>query len=342
MKRIFLVFLILLMLLPLSACGDAKESSSRVSAMNTNFSVTAYGKNGERGIKAAESVILALDASCDPENATSTVYAINHANGAPVSLSGQLADMLFTAADIYEKTGGSYDLTIHPLVERWGFTNGQYYIPSENEITNGLNNLCMDSIVVNKFPTSGTYSVTLPYYGQLSFASCARGCAGKYAAEAMKNVGVESAVISLSGHVQTIGKKPDGSDWKIAIEDPNKENSYLATVQTGETAIVTSGAYQQTFVSNGKTYHHILNPKSGFPVNNGLVSVTILCENGTEADCLSTAMYVLGKSAAIRYWRENGGFDMILITDDNEITCTSGLIEKVDLKNPNYTLNYVE
>ena len=110
----------------------------------------------------------------------------------------------------------------------------------------------------------------------------------------------------------------------------------------GETAVVTSGTYQRFFTQNNKTYHHLINPETGHPINNTLSSVTIICEDGTMADCLSTAMFILGESKALNYWRTYGGFEMILVNKENKITCTKGLIEKFTLINDNYSLSYTE
>lgn len=331
------------MILPLCGCGESRCETRQVFAMDTVMELKAYGKKGAKGLENAVAIIQALDAAVDPDVDTSITYQINHANGGAVTVSGQVAEMLMTAKEIYEQTGGAYDLTLYPLIQRWGFTNGQYTVPSDNEILNDLAKCCMGDLTISKFPTSGTYTVSLPLFGSLSFASCAKGCASKYAIEAMKNVGVKSAVISLGGNVQTLGKKPDGTNWTIGIQDPYNANAYIATLSVGETAVVTSGTYQRNFVApNGKTYHHLFNPTTGYPVTNGLVSVTIVCEDGTRADCLSTAMFVLGKTKALDYWRQYGGFDMIIIDEEHKITCTSGLLETLSLKNGNYTLSYVE
>ena len=159
----------------------------------------------------------------------------------------------------------------------------------------------------------------------------------------MRNAGVESGIVSLGGNVQTLGLKPDGSLWTVAVTDPNNTASYLGTVSVGETAVVTSGSYQRNFTSlEGKFYHHLLKPSTGYPVTNTLQSVTIVCEDGTMADCLSTAMFILGESQALNYWRTYGGFEMILITTDNEVICTSGLIEQFTLANDNYSLTFTE
>lgn len=343
MKKLVCVLLIISMLVPLCACGESKTYTEQIFAMDTTMSLTAYGNNAKKGISNAISVIQALDAAVDPDLETGITYQINNANGQNVTVSGQIADMLTTAKEIYEQTDGAYDITIYPLVKRWGFTTGQYVVPSENEIANDLAKLCMGELTINKFPNSGTYTISLPFYGNLSFASCAKGCASKYAIEAMKNVGVSSAVISLGGNVQTLGVKPDGTNWKIGIQDPYNTSSYLASISVGETAVVTSGTYQRFFTAaNGKTYHHLFSTKTGYPITNGLVSVTVVCEDGTKADCLSTAMFALGKTSALNYWRKYGGFDMIMIDEDHKITCTSGLIEKFELKNNNYTLSFVE
>ena len=120
-------------------------------------------------------------------------------------------------------------------------------------------------------------------------------------------------------------------------------------LNVGETAVVTSGSYQRKFtdITTGRTYHHILQPTSGYPVSNNLVSATIICKNGTMADCLSTAMFVLGEVKSLNYWRQygktdGGGFDMVLITKDGRIICTKGLIEDFTLVNENYTVSYSE
>ena len=196
-------------------------------------------------------------------------------------------------------------------------------------------------MTISKFPTSGTYAVILPEYGSLSFASCARGCASKYAIDAMRKNGVESGLVSLAGNIQTLGMKPDGNFWSVGITDPKNPSGYLGIVTVGETAISTTGSYQDFMPSNPK-YHHILSTSTGYPTSNGLLSVSIICEDGTYADCLSTAMYAIGQTRAINYWRQYGGFEMILINESGNVICTSGLLEEFELKNDFYTLSYVE
>ena len=228
------------------------------------------------------------------------------------------------------------------MIQRWGFDSGRYYVPTDEELWVDLARRAFDKMMLTSFPSSGSYAVSFPEGTALSFGAVAKGCAADNAIKAMRNVGVTSGIVSLGGNVQTLGVKPDGSFWNVAVQDPNNTSSYVGVLSVGETAVVTSGTYQRFFIQNGKTYHHLINPENGRPINNTLKSVTIVCEDGTLSDCLSTAMFVLGQSKALNYWRQYGGFDMVLINNEDEIICTKGLIEKFTLTNTNYTLRYVE
>ena len=342
LKRTLLAVLCLCMILPLAACGETKMSQRQVFAMDTIMTLTAYGKNAERGLTAAQGVIQSMNDMLDPDIETSTTYAINHADGGNVSVSGQVANMLSTAYTVYKQSGGALDLTIYPVIQRWGFDSGRYYVPTDEELWVDLARKAFDKMTLTSFPSSGSYAVSFPAGTAISFGAVAKGCAAENAIRSMRNVGVTSGIVSLGGNVQTLGVKPDGSLWNVAVQDPNNTSSYVGVLSVGEIAVVTSGTYQRFFIQNGKTYHHLINPETGRPINNTLKSVTIVCEDGTLSDCLSTAMFVLGQSKALNYWRQYGGFDMGLINNDNEIICTKGLIEKFTLTNSNYTLRYVE
>ena len=348
--RLICALLCVVMIFPLAACGETKESRSTIFAMDTYMTLVAYGKYREDGLAAAEAVINSMDSMLDPELPTSTVYAMNHAGGENVVVPGQVADMITAAKTVYEQSDGALDLSVYPLLKLWGFIDSKYRVPSDEEISVEMSRLCFDKLILTSFPSSGTYTVSMPDYGEISFGAAAKGCAADKAIAAMRAAGVTSGIISLGGNVQTLGLKPDGSQWKVGIEDPNNPNSnYVGVLNVGETAIVTSGSYQRFFtdVAMGRTYHHILKPSSGYPVSNNLLSVTIICADGTMADCLSTAMFVLGETQALNYWRtygskDGGGFDMVLITKDNRIVCTKGLIEDFVLVNDSYTVSYSE
>ena len=344
-RKLVCALLCVCLLLPLSACGETKMAQTQVYAMDAAITLTAYGKYREAGLSAAQGVINSMDAMLDPELSTSITYAINHADGANAVVSGQVAKMLSTAKLVYDRSGGALDLSLYPLIKLWGFVDGKYYVPEEEEVSAAMLQRCFDKMTLNSFPSSGSFSVSFPRGAQISFAAVAKGCAAENAVNAMRQAGVTSGIVTMNGNVQTLGLKPDDTKWTVAIQDPNITENYLGVVSVGETAVVTSGGYQCTFPDiYGNTYHHILNPNTGYPVRNTLLSATVICPDGTLADALATAMCVLGETRAINYWRSYGSdFELILVTDDGRVLCSSGLIEEITLTpNSSYTLSFFE
>ena len=160
--------------------------------------------------------------------------------------------------------------------------------------------------------------------------------------EIYRDFGVSSGMVSLGGNVQVLGTKPDGSNWRVAVQDPGTDDTaaeenpggtgkeaasedtdapqYLGVLEAADTAIVTSGAYERNFTQGGKLYHHIIDPDTGRPADKDLRSVTVVSEDGTLADALSTSLYIMGREKAIDYWRgHKDQFDFILMDEDNEL-----------------------
>lgn len=340
--RIIVLLLCVGMLLPLSACGEKKPVEQQIFAMDTLMDLQAYGKNAETGINDAVAVINGLNAMLDPELESSKVYAINHAQGDSVVVNGQIAKMIQTAQTVSQQTDGALDLTVYPLLRAWGFIDADYRVPDGATIEALLEQVDMQKVQLTAMGDDGSYLVSVPAGAELSFGAVAKGCASNYAINAMRAAGVTSGVISLGGNVQTLGTKPDGSDWNVAVQDPNDTGDYIGYVSVGETAVITSGSYQRCFTQNGKLYHHIIDPATGEPAENKLQSVTIVCPDGILADCLSTAMFVLGETDALAYWRDHGGFEMILITTDGRVVLTNGLYGKFTPNGDRYEYSYVK
>ena len=343
--RILALLLCLAALLSMTACGSASAMEQKqIFAMDTVMTLTAYGSHATEGLDAATSIINSMEALLDPELPTSTTYAINHANGANIVVNAQIAKMLSTAKTVYDQSDGALDLSLYPVVKLWGFVDGRYYVPLYEEIQAQLSRRAFDKMILTSYPATGSYSVSFPAGTEISFGAIGKGCAAENAVSAMRQAGVKSGIISLGGNVQTLGLKPDGSQWTVAIQDPNNTASWVGTIKVGETAVVTSGSYQRFFEFDGNTYHHIINPISGSPTSNGLLSATIICEDGTLSDALSTTMFVLGETRALNYWRQHGGFEMILINKSNQVICTKGLID-IFTANPaasGYRVRYAE
>ncbi len=342
--RLLSVVLCIAMALSLCACSE-EEKQKQLFAMDTVMTLTAYGQNADEGLDAAAGIINSLDSMLDPDSEDSYTALLNNAEGADVVITPQIADMLMKALSVCQLSGGALDLSVYPIYEAWGeFREETGRIPDSEELSELMKTMRFAETDITDFEGESNYSVRMPAGTQISFGAVAKGCASEYAVDAMRKAGVESGIVSLGGNVQTLGLKPDGSNWTIAVEDPHDTGSYVGTLSVGETAVVTSGSYQRYFVgSDGLKYHHLIDPATGSPADSGLVSVTVICSDGTMADCLSTAMFILGESAALKYWRDNGGFEMIMIRDDNKIVCTKGLIEVFTLTNKtDYTVSMVE
>ena len=141
--------------------------------------------------------------------------------------------------------------------------------------------------------------------------------------------GIASAIVELGGNVQALGAKPDGSPWRVALQAP--EGGYAGVLEIVDKAVVTSGGYQRYFEQDGEIYWHIIDPAQGRPARSGLQSVTIVADEGTLCDGLSTALFVMGREEALDFWRTRNDFECVLISEDNTVAITEGLEESFSL-----------
>jgi thiamine biosynthesis lipoprotein len=343
--RLRMAALALFLLVSLCGCSSEREKQeSQLFAMDTVMFLTAYGPKAWDGIKAAEELINGLDGLLDPENEGGDLYRINANAGKFTPVSDDIYSLLEVTREVNRRSRGALDPTIYKIVRAWGFIDRQYRIPEPEELGALLQHVGLEGVRV-KFESAATHGmvdVCVPEGASLTFGAVAKGYAAQKAVEAMKAAGVKSAVISLGGNVQTLGRKPDGSLWSVAVQDPRNTGGYVGVLNVGQTAVVTSGSYERYFARDGVTYHHILDPKTGYPANSGLLSVTVVCESGAFADALSTALFVLGEEGALEYYREYGDCELVLVTDDNRVVVTPGLSKYFEEKGGAYSYEYPE
>lgn len=341
MKKIMCLAASALMLL--SGCGkktanNSVQASRDVFAMDTYMNLKAYGENAEDALRQAESEILHLEELLSVTNENSDISVINSANGSSVAVAEDTAKIIAKALEIGDITDGALDISVYPVLREWGFTAGEYKIPEKSTLDALLENVDYRRIRLEDC------AVTVPAAYQLDLGALAKGYTSDRVMEILRENGVESAVISLGGNVRTLGRKPDGSQWKIAVTDPFVPESSLAVVEVSDKAVITSGNYERYFMGeDGVRYHHIIDPEDGFPADNGLVSVTIIAESGIMCDALSTALFVSGYEKAVDIWREHGNFDMILIDEDGMIYITPGIEESFSLSgNFHYDMQVIQ
>ncbi|MCM1224119.1 MAG: FAD:protein FMN transferase, partial [Lachnospiraceae bacterium] len=336
-KKLFIMPVFLLFLAGcygrVQEAGDMAET--RFFGMDTDISIKAYGKNAEAALEDAESKIAELEKLWSVTDENSDIYKINCSRGEPVSISSETKEILSFALGMAEKTGGVLEPTIYPVITAWGFTTEQNRIPSSSELQEILENVDYRRVVL-----SGD-EVALPDGMELDLGAVGKGYAADVVTDILKDRGVSSALLNLGGNIQAVGAKPDGSDWRVGLQNPFGD-SYVGVLSVSDSAVVTSGSYERYFIGDdGRRYGHILNPFTGYPAETGLASVTIVAEAGKLSDALSTSLFVMGLEGAVDYWKENQDFEMILFTEDGKICLTEGLEDKFELE-PDYSNAEIE
>ncbi len=309
-----------------AGANEKVKETKNVFAMNTYITLTAYGEKAGTALDEAEDRIKNLESLLSATDENSEIYAVNHSGGTPVRLSSDTERILSFALDMAQKTNGALEPTIYPVLTAWGFTTESYQIPTREKINQLLQSVDFHRVQIKN------HSLALPDGMQLDLGAVAKGYTGDEIANLLKNSGVTSAIINLGGNVQTIGTRPDGSMWRVGLKAPDADG-HIGILEVSDCAVITSGGYQKYFIGeDGKQYHHIIDPATGRPAESGLVFVTIIGKEGKLCDALSTALFVMGTEDAILYWKQYGDFEMILLTDKDEIYITEGLENRFTLQ----------
>lgn len=221
-----------------------------------------------------------------------------------------------------------FDFTIYPLMKLWGFPSGEYHVPSKGEIGELLPLVDASQVRLDGM------EVSLGEGQQTDLGGIAKGYTSARVMEIYKEYGITSGMVSLGGNIQMLNRKPDGSGWRVGIQDPAGDQGEVAAVLEAENqAVVTSGGYERYFEEDGNTYIHILDPRTGYPAEGDLASVTVVSADGTLADALSTALYIMGREGAVSYWKTYGeDFELVLITAEGDIYVTEGIGGRLESK----------
>ena len=270
-----------------------EEASKDIFAMDTYMTVTAYGAKAQEAVDEAEAEIQRLDELLSTGNEESEIAQLNQNKSA--TLSEDAGYLVERALELNKETDGAFDIAIYPVMEAWGFPTQNYQVPTADTLESLLKLVDASQIIYDEDSR------------KISF-------------------GQEGMKIDLGGNVQALGTKTDGSKWRVAVQSPDDTEDYLGILSVEDKAVITSGGYERYFEQDGKTYHHIIDPKTGYPAENGLTSVTVVSEDGTLADGLSTSLFIMGKDKAIEFWRAHSDeFDIIMLTDEGKLYVTEGI-----------------
>lgn len=270
--------------------------------------------------KGIEDILIDLQKTFDVSDKSSMISKVNSNN--EVKMNEHFKIVLDKSLEACNKTNGHYDPSAGSLINLWSINN-ENYLPTQAEIDDALSIIDCNNIEVDDnmlFTREGML---------LDFGSIVKGYAADEIEEYLKGEGVYSALLNLGGNVQVIGTKPDGEKYKIGIMKPEVENlanENAALIEIEDKAVVTSGINQRFFEKDGVIYHHILDAVEGYPVDNGLASVTIITDKGINADLLSTVTFILGLEKGTEFINQYDDVEAIFITKDKEIYSTNSEI----------------
>ena len=318
MKKSFLLC-ILAILLCFSACSPTTVSREFF-AMDTVMQITLYNGNQEL-LQQGIGEVIRLENLLSVTKPESDVAKANKNGDTP--LSEETASLLQTAKDLSQETNGLFDVTVYPAVKAWGFTRDENRVPNTEELTALLPLINSNAIRIRD------NTVTLKKGMEIDLGGIAKGYAADTVATNLEQNGCTGGILSFGGNVKTIGTKPDGSLFQIAVQDPNNATNTLGTLLVGgNTAVVTSGDSQRYFEKDGVKYHHILDPRTAAPAKSDLSSVTVVCASATRADAFATALYIMGLEEGLSFVNQKEDIEALFVTKQGEIKPSNGLQER--------------
>lgn len=337
MRRFAAFVLAAAMLVGLTACGreladpDKEQESIQVIAMDTVMTFTVYGEKSTHVTYEAENEIRRLEKLLSRTDAESDVSRLNAASAdTPVEMDPTTAELIELAQLWNQRTGGAFDFTLAAVSSAWGFTEDSFRVPAQAELRELLTHVGSAYVELNGNQASHAGGT------QIDLGGIAKGYASDRVAEIFAENQVPRGWVSLGGNVLAWGDRPDGTPWRVGIQNPKHpdEEPFVGMLALTDEYAVTSGGYQRFFEENGKTYHHIIDPATGCPADSGLTSVTVVADYeagqdmGTMCDALSTALFVMGEENALDFWRDSGKtFDLVLVTSDDRVVVTSGIAD---------------
>ena len=318
-------FILLIFSFVLCGCRNLQKSSLSFQAMNTFVSVQTFGENSKNVNQKIKARLSELESLFSTTDSSSEIYKLNHSSE-KIQVSSETYSLLSYSVKMAEIFNGHFNPALFPVIREWGFTTGNYHVPSQEKI-----NFLLKKTDFSQIQFFDDNFVQLQDSMSVDFGSVAKGFASDEIVKILSENNILSALIDFGGNIIAFGEKPDSSFWRIGIKNPFGGEVSLA-VKVKNQMVITSGGYERFFTDeNQKKYIHIFDGKTGFPVENEIESVTIICENGLYADTLSTALFIIGSENAVSFWRERKDFQMIILQKDGSILYTLPLESQIEI-----------
>ena len=304
----------------LSVCMHAEAKQKDYTAANFFFDtvislrITA-DENGQELLNHCMDMCRNYEHIFSRTDESSELYAVNHRNTDTVEVSDELAYLIGVGLEYYEISEKKFDITVAPLSDLWDFKSPDASIPDAEDIAKEAAKVDASKVHLDGNTLSFDSRDTMIDLGAL-----VKGYAADEMAAYLKSEGVSSGLINLGGNVLTIGSKPDGSMWRIGIRKPFDSDAIIDTVEVSDQTVVSSGVYERYFEQDGVIYHHILDPDTGYPIENGIWGDSIICSSSLQGDALSTTCLALGVEKASKLIESLDGVEAVFINDRLELT----------------------
>lgn len=306
---------------------DAAAKRARINffAFNTAVSIDVYGEQelADVGLASALDACRGFERLFSRTLLHSDVSRINNATGALVEIAPETARVIAQGILFSEASGGTFDITMGSVTRLWDFKNGK--IPDAAAIRSALVHVGYRNI--DLMNVGGVCFARLrDPLAAIDLGGIAKGYIADRLARQLLDCGLDAFFINLGGNVLVHGRKPDGSRWRVGVKDPVNPGSILGSIEVENCAVVTSGTYDRCFLRDGTVYHHILNPRTGYPVASDIVSATVICRKATDAEGYSTTLLALGNASATAMVEEsNCILQAIFVDGDNKVSYAYGI-----------------
>lgn len=341
LKKGIIAIILIASMFSLSACSkDKAKVENEVLTktelfMGTVVKVSIYeGGNDEALEKAFDRVKEIENLVSINKEGTELDKLNDNAGEKSVTLSDDSINIINKGLEYSKLSEGTYDISIGPLVKLWSIGLDEAKVPTEDEIGSVL-----DDIDYNDVKVEGNDVFLKQKNMLLDLGSIAKGYTADEVAKVLKENGVTKAVIDLGGNVYVMGKKSEDKGWKIGVQNPfSQRGDVIGSIVVSDKSVVTTGVYERYIEEDGKKYHHVLNPKTGYPYETEIAGITIIADNSIDADALSTLVFTMGVKDGINFIENKEGVDAIFVTNNKKVYKTSGMSNNFELMNNEFIL----
>lgn len=315
--------------------ADSQEPISATAIkLNTAVTVTIYDSKDKDLLTECMNLCDKYEKVFSRTSADSELYKLNHRKLTPVEgtedtyqVSDDLAELVSEGLDYSQLSEGAFDIAIEPLTSLWDFTAEDPQVPKDSLIQAALPKCDYHNISVDKDKNEITLKTDDT---AIELGAIAKGYIADRLKDYLVSQNVKSAIINLGGNVLCIGEKPDNSAFKIGIQKPFADRSEtIAVMDIRDKSVVSSGIYERCFEQDGTLYHHLLNPETGYPYDNGLIAVTIISDKSVDGDALSTTCFALGLEDGMKLAESLDDVQAFFVTSDYEIHYTKDFQKKI-------------